>query len=168
MSQIKIIQINPERWSEFKVLRLMALKLEPNAFGEDLSEISDKPDEYWQKELKSKYRKYFFAEIDKILVGMGMVKYNAMKKFSHITHFSGIFVMPEYRGMGVASALYKERIKDTFANSKIKKIKLIVNKLQKPAINLYKKFGFQIVGTLKKEFKIGRKYFDAYLMEKVR
>lgn len=38
--------------------------------------------------------------------------------------------------------------------------------MQKPAINLYKSLGFEIVGELKKEYLVDAKFYDVYEMEK--
>ena len=46
-----------------------------------------------------------------------------------------------------------------------KKIKLTVNTKQTSAIELYKKFGFKIVGKLINELYINEKYYDEVIME---
>ncbi len=48
----------------------------------------------------------------------------------------------------------------------IVKLRSGVNTEQDAAVGLYEKFGFEMIGTVKKELKIGDQYYDEYLMEK--
>jgi RimJ/RimL family protein N-acetyltransferase len=41
-----------------------------------------------------------------------------------------------------------------------------VNAAHPAAVKLYKDLGFEIVGTLHREMKIGGEYYDKYIMEK--
>lgn len=66
-----------------------------------------------------------------------------------------LYVKEEYRNKGYASKLVDYVIKQNFEN-----ITLEVNKKNVPAINLYKKFNFEIVAERKQYYK-GE---DAYLM----
>jgi len=52
-------------------------------------------------------------------------------------------------------------------NPLIEKIRLNVITTQEPAIALYKKFGFKVVGEFEKDLKIDDKYYNNYAMEKL-
>jgi hypothetical protein len=65
-----------------------------------------------------------------------------------------------YKLLGLMKGTF---IKQT--NPEIKKIKLSVNKDQIPAVNLYKKFGFEVVDTENAQLGDGN-FYDEYLMEK--
>lgn len=161
-------KLTAEDLSAFKNVRLEALELEPQAFGDSYSVLSKKKDSYWKKELSTRKKVWYGAFDNNELVGIGSIKFVKTLKFDHIAHLSGIFVRKEYRGRGVGKLLFKTRIDEAFKNPYIRKIKLIVNLSQKNAIGLYKNFGFRVVGKMEKEFKINSVYFDAYLMELVK
>ena len=50
MLQIK--KLLPERWKEFKELRLFALQNDPLAFGSSYEEEINFPDDFWKNRLK--------------------------------------------------------------------------------------------------------------------
>ncbi len=152
----------------FRGIRLEALELEPQAFGDSYSILFKKKDSYWKKELSNKKHVWYGAFDNDLIVGIGSIKFVKTLKFDHIAHLSGIYVRKEYRGRGVGKLLFKTRIDEAFKNPYTRKIKLIVNLSQENAIGLYKSFGFRIVGKMEKEFRIDSTYFDAYLMELVK
>jgi ribosomal protein S18 acetylase RimI-like enzyme len=160
-----IKKLNSKDWKEFKNIRLEALKLEPQAFGDSYSILSKEKDDFWKENLSSKWQTWYGVFEDQKLVGIGSIKYAKALKFNHIAHLSGIYVKKEYRKRGLGKLLFKTRIDDAFRNEKIKKLKLIVNKSQENAIGLYKSLGFKIVGDLEAEFRINDTFYDAYLME---
>ncbi len=165
---MKIEKLTSKKWQEFKEIRLEALRLEPQAFGDSYEVLVKKSDNYWLKNLNSKYQFWYGVYDDNSIVGIGSIKFARALKFNHIAHLSGIYVKKEYRGKGIGKLLFKTRIDEAFKNPKIKKLKLIVNLSQKNAINLYKSFGFREVGRLEREFRLDSDYFDAYLMELVK
>ena len=150
---------------EFKYVRLEALQNEPHAFGDDYETLVKKGSEYWTDQLSNNQRVWYGVFNENKLVGIGSIKYARQKRFSHIAHLSGIYVKQEYRGQGIGRMLFEKRIEEAFLNPKVVKLKLIVNTSQTNAINLYKSCGFEVVGEMKKEFKVGQSYYNAYLME---
>ncbi len=166
MSGLKIIKLPIKRWKEFRQIRLESLKNDPQAFGTTWGEENSKKDNYWKLELKSKLGvKLFFAVIDKKIVGLTGLKFAQHKNFSHIVKIVGVYVNPKFRGKGIAETLLKEVIRKAFLLKDIKKIKLSVNTSQKVAVSLYRKLGFKVYGKFKDEFKIGKKYYNGYVME---
>lgn len=70
-----------------------------------------------------------------------------------------LIVQEEYRGRNIATCLLDYMISDL--NDSVKLITLEVRKSNKIAIQLYQKFGFQIVHIRKRYYGDGE---DAYLM----
>ena len=74
MDEIKIIQLFPDRWQEYKELRLEALQKDPQAFGQKYEKAREFSDEYWIDHLERSRTKdkilVFFAENNRKLVGM--------------------------------------------------------------------------------------------------
>lgn len=62
-------------------------------------------------------------------------------------HIFSLAVLPEYRRRGIASALLSLSLRE-IENKNGKETFLEVRKSNKPAISLYKKFNFSIVGTV--------------------
>lgn len=77
-------------------------------------------------------------------------------------HVVSIGVHPNYRKRGVATALLNEVI-SRFNARGVKIVKLEVRVSNLPAINLYRKLGFEITGTVEKYYSDGE---DAYMMMK--
>lgn len=155
-------------FKEFKLIRLEALKNEPLAFGESYESVKLKDKKYWKDELNGKYQIWYAVFIDNEIAAICSIKFGWLTKFKHIARFSGVYVKKDFRGRGIAKIFFNSLINKTFAKSEIQKIRLTVNKTQKPALALYRSFGFKKVGNLIKEFKINGKYYDAYLMELLR
>ncbi|MFZ3301256.1 MAG: GNAT family N-acetyltransferase [Microgenomates group bacterium] len=162
---MKIEKLTAKNLQEFRSIRLEALRLEPQAFGDTYEVLDKKNDNFWIKQLSSKSQVWYGAYAGDSIVGIGSIKYAKALKFNHIAHLSGIYVKKEYRGQGIGKLLFKTRIDEAFNNEKIKKLKLIVNISQTNAIGLYESYGFKKVGDLEAEFKIGNIFYDAYLME---
>lgn len=166
MSEVKKLEIG--NLDEFKKIRLEALQSEPQAFGEDYQTLEKKESDYWTDQLNNSQRVWYGVFNEHKLVGIGSIKYAQRRVYAHIAHLSGIYVKQEYRGQGIGRMLFEKRIEEAFLNPKVVKLKLIVNTNQTNAINLYKSCGFEIVGEMKKEFKVGESYYNAYLMELVK
>jgi len=96
-----------------------------------------------------------------VLVPRGLVAY----KSRHVLDL-GMQVLREYRGLGIGNALM-DYIIEWAKKHGYEKISLSVFSTNKPAINLYVKFGFEIEGVKKKEFKIEGKYVDEVCMGKL-
>ena len=75
-------------------------------------------------------------------------------------HVVSIAVMPQHRRKGIGYTLMKEAMKN-MKKYNAKECFLEVRVSNQPAINLYKKLGFQIVKTIRHYYMNGE---DAYLM----
>lgn len=89
-------------------------------------------------------------------------EYPSRKKAEHIYNF-GIAVLKEYWGNGIASKMMTDLINYAKKIGVIR-LELRVRVDNVIAISLYKKFGFEIEGNIKKMMKIGNQYYDEYIM----
>ncbi len=78
----------------------------------------------------------------------------------------GVSVLKEYWGNGVASALIAYMLKWAESAS-VTKINLRVREDNLTAIALYKNFGFEQEGILRREFKVDHVYYDFIMMGKI-
>lgn len=106
------------------------------------------------------------AESDDQIVGMATVAVIDNDRQGHVAEI-GVSIIQEYWGYGIGSILTEEIIE--FANhTDLEVLTLEVVTENKRAINLYQKFGFNIVGTLSKRLKKDFHYYDTYIMERLK
>lgn len=106
---------------------------------------------------------FLVAEVDDRLVGFSRCEGISLNRFSHKVEF-GVCVLKEYWGYGIGKNLLKESVLWADSN-KIKKITLCVLETNEKAIQLYKKFGFEVEGVLKKDRILSDgKYYDTIVM----
>lgn len=119
-------------------------------FGDNFKKTNDLKEIY-----KNKYTKILvYEEKEKIL---GFIMYTELEDSVDIIN---IIVDEQFRKKKVASCLIDYMISDL--NNTVKLITLEVRKSNIPAINLYQKFGFEIVSIRKNYYKDE----DAYLMSR--
>ncbi|MDB5034703.1 MAG: GCN5-related N-acetyltransferase [Chlorobi bacterium] len=163
---VSIITLPPERWREFRALRLQALKEEPQAFGSSHEGNLAYPDQYWIDRLINVEKgmgDILFAEDNGTLVGL-MGNY-----FPQETPDTAVvvmvFVQPEKRGEGIAGVLLETLLNRLRDRPEIERAALTVNVEQKAAVALYTRFGFTIIRTTPDMMGDGNIY-DEYIMEK--
>lgn len=171
MSEVKIITLDPERWQEYRELRLRALREEPAAFGSSYEENVDNPEDHWRGRLEEAQRKVetitLFAEVDGRLVGM-MGAHRVLRiKTRHVATVYGVYVDPAVRGQGIGGKLMQGLLDEIRLIPEIVKLNLSVNSEQGEALTLYRRFGFEIIGISHQEMKLGDRYYDSLLMEKL-
>jgi L-amino acid N-acyltransferase YncA len=104
------------------------------------------------------------CEIERQIVGYVTVEESIWELSRHAGEL-GIAVLPQFRGVGVGSALLDSAL--GLASEKgFKKVNLSVFHTNKNAVNLYKKFGFKKVGRKRKQFRIKGSYVDEIIMER--
>ncbi len=160
-SVIKIERLPESRWKECRDLRLEALKEEPLAFsssyeGEKLLS---------EKEWRDRICNAIFAMDNNIPVGMVVLICQTNQKTKHIANIFGLYVKKSHQGRGIGIQLIEKAVSRLKEPGQISKIKLTVNIEHGAAIALYKKIGFSVVGTLRKELHHQGTYYDELIME---
>lgn len=82
----------------------------------------------------------------------------------HSVHIN-LAVLKQFSGMGVASLLFEDLF-NWAMELKLHRIDLTVFTYNIPAINLYKKLGFETEGTKKDSFKVDGVFVDEFIMAK--
>jgi RimJ/RimL family protein N-acetyltransferase len=111
-----------------------------------------------------KYRRaenciYLLAFLEGKLAGTLSFEGGARPRTRHTGEF-GTSVLREYWGAGIASALMDSLLEWSRGTGIIRKINLRVRSDNLRAINLYKRKGFSIEGTLTKQMFVGGRYYD--------
>jgi ribosomal protein S18 acetylase RimI-like enzyme len=106
---------------------------------------------------------FLVAEVNGRIVGFSRCEGNKLKRSSHKVEF-GVCVLKEYWGYGIGRNFLEESIQWADSNG-IKKITLNVLETNDKAIKLYKKYGFEVEGVLKKDKLLSDgKYYNTILM----
>ena len=117
------------------------------------------------KEIKKRKGLILVAEVNGRLVGMAHLVPGKFEKNKHVG-FLGICILKEFRGKGIGTMMMKHIIEWAEKHKELEKLSLSVFSTNKVAINLYRKFGFEIEGICEKQFKIEGKYVDEIIMGK--
>lgn len=168
---IEIITLSPDRWIEYKQLRLRAVTEQPHAFGMSLEDEQARPDAYWKELLKQAEQGtdvwMLFAQREGVLVGMvgALREWNDYGNIKHLVTIANVYVVPEARGKKIAQRLMQELLQVLKEDSSVNQALLWVTCEQAEAIKLYERCGFTISGILSRALKISNVYYDNYLMQ---
>lgn len=117
-------------------------------------------DQYWL----APYMHTYVAEMNEAVVGTYILKANYPGLGSHVANAS-YMVRPDSQGKGIGSAMYAHSIEEAGRlGFRAMQFNLVVS-TNEAALHLWKKMGFDIVGTLPEAFKhkdLG--YVDAHVM----
>ncbi len=157
---------------EFIDLQRNALEHAPELFGSDYD---------WVQSLSilnieqrfSKYQSYptnfilgAFDQSDGLVGMVGFSCDHHSSKLRHKARVWSMFVLPAYRGKGLATMLM-ESIIDTAHNVlDCEQIQLSVSTQNVASYSLYLRLGFTVYGTELHALKVGSEYVDEYLMVK--
>lgn len=103
------------------------------------------------------------AELDGVIIGNLQFRGGNRQRTKHAGEF-GISVLKDYWGNRIGYNLLSHLIEWIKDNKAIKKINLEVREDNKSAIALYKKLGFELEGTIRKNFFADGKYYDSHIM----
>jgi GNAT superfamily N-acetyltransferase len=133
---IEIQAIGPDDWKSWSELRLAALAEAPFAFGSQLADWVDAPEERWRERLGAPGAYQVIASIDGTSAGMagGFPDDDAAELVS-------MWVAPAGRGKGVGNALMTA-IEDWARGIGATTLKLSVVPGNDPAHNLYLRHGY--------------------------
>ncbi|GIG67940.1 GNAT family N-acetyltransferase [Phytomonospora endophytica] len=110
---------------------------------------------------------YVLAEVDGKVVGYSrLMPKTPVAENSHVKGIYGLAVVPEARGLGVASKLL-EASADEARRQGARKISLGVFSTNEPARRLYAKHGYFEEGRSKDEFLVDGAYVDNIMLAKV-
>lgn len=108
-----------------------------------------------------------FALMDNRPIGMIAYVFDEGIKTRHIAEIYGFYVSAAHRGEGVGRQLLEHALSVIRSKEGIVKARLYVNTEQRAAVDLYKRAGFVVRGEMKKELKVGRRFFDMLILEKM-
>ena len=158
--------LTPDDAEAFWHLRREALSNDPASFADSTEEHFATTIETAREHLRKNDPASNFvigAFEDGKLIGTAGFFRRPNNKERHKGHIWGVYVRPESRGKGIASALMKEIVRRARELDGIEQITLVAS-ANLSAQRLYKALGFQSYGVEPHSLKIGDQYIDDVLM----
>ena len=109
---------------------------------------------------------YVLAIFDDAIAGVLTVTGSSKTRLQHIGEM-GVSVRKKHWGNKIGTTLLEFMLDWASQNPVIRKITLLVQVNNTKAIHMYKKYGFEIEGTIRRGLKIRDDFFDTYLMGKL-
>ena len=162
MLNVKIKILSVDESNDFRTIRLSALEKSPEMFGSTYIAEVEKPLVFFKNCLSSST--VFGAYYKNKIIGLATLTQENGIKFSHKVSLSSVFIEPEFQKKGVASILLSAIIE--YSEKHVEQILLTVADDNKPAIHLYKKFGFETYGIETQAMKDNGQYTDEILMKR--
>jgi ribosomal protein S18 acetylase RimI-like enzyme len=142
---VSVRSITEQDWELSRALRLRALAEDPDAFASSLEKERGFADAQWQAWSRSNAERRatagFYASLDGVEVGLIV----GVRK-PHAVQLNALWVAPEARGRGAASALI-EAVAGWAAESGVRELELEVTETSRAARHLYEKLGFAVAGA---------------------
>ncbi|MEU1270783.1 GNAT family N-acetyltransferase [Streptomyces sp. NPDC005799] len=158
----KIRSIRADEWPAAKALRLVALQdpVAPIAFLETYDNALAHPDSFWQERAKGSSEgatgaQQIIAEgpdgewvgtLTVLIEEPGTTDWAGFPVERKQGHIVGVFVRPEYRGIGLTEVLFDAGLEWAWAQG-AERVRLIVHEENGRAQRLYRKVGFVPTGV---------------------
>ncbi|HEY9677245.1 MAG TPA: GNAT family N-acetyltransferase [Drouetiella sp.] len=150
---------------QFSALRLKALKEEPTSFGGDYEEAKLLEPSEFAKRLVSDDFQFALGAFNPDLVGFAGFYRERGKKACHKGVVWGVYVMPDFRGLGIAKQLMMAAIMCAQEMPGLDYMKLTVATQNKAAFDLYKSLGFKQFGVEFAALMVDGKPVDEAMMQ---
>jgi RimJ/RimL family protein N-acetyltransferase len=145
---MKAIQARPLRaseWSEFKDIRLLALKSAPGMFATSYEEAAERSPEAWQEIVAGPGHQVFGLFDGAQLIGITGV-FGGREDSDDDTAFLVMsFIMPEYRRRGLSSLLYEARLDWVRMRNRFKRAVAAVRASNEISQRACQRFGFACI-----------------------
>lgn len=146
----------------YQELRLRSLKEHPEAFGASIAEEASSETEQIVHKLTSGLPDTGVMGIflKEELVGITSVRRHPHPKTQHRAYLGSMYVLPEYRGRGLARFLLRDALDYLKARRGIEDVVLAVTSGSATARKIYADVGFKTWGVDPHYLKVGNTYYD--------
>jgi RimJ/RimL family protein N-acetyltransferase len=162
---IIVRQSNLADASNFRELRLGALRDSPTAFSMDFEKALNQSIKHWEDMLRMDDQEstMFFAEHDAQLVGMTGIARGRSPKTKHAADVWGVYVTSQWRGLHIAEELIRSCLEWAIARNVVI-ARLGVSAINTSAIRCYERCGFKIYATESRALFHEGRYYDFHMM----
>ena len=152
--------------SDFRALRIRALREHPEAFGRTPEEVQPVAAiaEHFRTDAGSDADFTLGALDGETLVGMAGCHREPALKQRHVAHVWGVYVVPEQRRTGLGRRLIREVIARARTWPGLEFLWLDVTTVNQGARALYESCGFRSVAVKPRSLKVGDRYYNEELM----
>lgn len=140
---------------------LQAYADEPDAFTSTVPEREPLPLEWWTSRVSDQPHsaELVLGAFDEgRLVGVAGLKFERRERTMHKALLFGMYVMPPYRGQGIARALVEAVLEQARSTPGTRVVQLTVTQSNAPALRLYESCGFLPFGTEPFAIKTGERF----------
>lgn len=103
MTEISVRTLDVDEWERFRAIRLLALQESPEAFVATHESEAAEPETFWRERMQRATR--LLAEVDGETVGTASI--GQYEDHPEAAQLFGLWVAPDRRGSGVATALVR-------------------------------------------------------------
>jgi ribosomal protein S18 acetylase RimI-like enzyme len=151
--------------SQFWVLRLRALREDPESFGSSYEEAMGRPLAEVARDLRAGDGGFVLGAFSSgRLVGVAGLRREPRRKRRHVATLWGMYVASETRGQGVGRALVDDLVGRARQVDDLEQIILSVMAHNQGAIALYRSVGFERYGHMPRAMRLGDRAFDEDFM----
>ncbi len=160
--------LEPHQHQQLRNLRLLSLKLDPDAFLSTYEYESQYPEHYFRQKIYQSLQAPcygFYGIFQPDLIATAQLSPMYLQKQKHLAKIYELYVHPDFRHQGLAKKLLNYLIKKARLDPQLEAIHLSVVSTNKPAISLYTSLGFQHLVTLPDVIKqannqyVGKAYY---------
>ena len=153
--------LTPSDLPAFKLLRLMALRLEPKNYASTHDEWAALSDEDWAQYLVTS--DVFAAFEEDTPIALAGLHRQSRARMAHRASLGMVFVVPERRGSGVAGEIMAHVLSHARGLG-LAQVELAVHAGNGRAVRFYERLGFERYGLLPRGFREPGGYVDDLLM----
>jgi RimJ/RimL family protein N-acetyltransferase len=130
---------------------------------------SDLEKNSWYDSIKREHEICIVADLPKLkaphnIIGQCEISNLEWEAAKHVGSL-GVIISKQYRNLGLGTKLINIAIREAVKLNNKEKIILSCFSTNERAIHIYKKLGFEVVGTRKKQFYMDAQYYNEILME---
>lgn len=159
--QATVRPLGPDDVETWRTIRLEALRLAPEAFGQTYEYAAAQPIEHFSSGV-GRPDPIFCAFRGCEAVGTAGFYVMGGAKMSHRGQLWGMYVTPAARGRGIGQALIRAVI--AHARPRVEQVHLHVVTTNDTAYRLYRRMGFQPYGIEPRALRYNGRYYDETMM----
>lgn len=158
---MRIRRLTPAHAAEYRALMLRAYGEEPDTFTSTVSEREPLPLDWWTSRVSDDpdpTEMVFGAFVRGRLVGVAGLRYERRPRTRHKATLFGTYVLPTFRGQGIARALVEAALEQARSTPGVRVVQLTVTESNAPALRLYESCGFVPFGTEPLAIRVGERF----------